>query len=85
MQPEWVAKIVGDWEDPRRRLETLFGEPPASSGPQPAARRWASDVLHQGNIDPDRQQAAAIRLLRKNEPRLTLKTATYLVRNMTSA
>src|SRR5262249_49052393 len=82
MQPKWSNVLLGDQEDPRRRLEELFGEPTTSGLPQQVARQWAVDVLERGGVDPRRQQILAIRLLRKAEPRLTLKTAVYLARNV---
>jgi hypothetical protein len=78
----WDVMLIGDREDPRRRLEEIFGEPPTSGLPQPAARRWAVDVWHRGGVDPKKQPLQALRLLRKAEPRLTLKTARYLARNV---
>lgn len=73
--------LAGDREDPRRQLEELFGEPPTSGLLQQTARRWAVDVLREGGVNPERQRVQAIRLLRKAEPRLTLKTASYLARH----
>lgn len=85
MQSTRIAKIFGDKEDPRRRLATLFEGTPSSATPQLASRQWATAVLDDAGIDPHTVKSRsgtkleAIAALRKAEPRLTLKTARYLV------
>lgn len=75
MQPTFLAKIFGDREDPRRRLHELFGgDLPASGQPPEPALLWARDVLGQSTADP----IVAVALLRRAEPRLTLRAATFL-------
>jgi hypothetical protein len=81
MQSRINAKIFGDKEDPRRRIEELFGE---SADPQKTALTWAADTLREAGVDPLSSEAAVIACLRKAEPKLTLKTASYLVSRIVS-
>jgi hypothetical protein len=81
MQSEFLAKIFGDKEDPRRRLEDIFGGVAPSAGPPPAARAWATTVLARAGIDPVSNDLAAITCLRRAQPRLTLRAATYLAKD----
>ncbi|OUE18236.1 hypothetical protein BFL36_14710 [Clavibacter michiganensis] len=79
MQSRWAAMILGDREDPRARLHAVFGGPAATSGQPPAAAlEWAERTL--AEVDPTREAeaVAATRLLRRAEPRLTLRSAAFL-------
>lgn len=78
MQSEWAAKIFGDREDPRVRLQSLFGgEVPGSGQPPEAALEWASLVLER--VPEERRDGMTVtRALREEEPRLTLKSAMFL-------
>ena len=78
MQSELIAKIFGDKEDPRLRLENIFGGPSDLLGPSPAAREWAKSVLHIAGIDPADAHTSAVKCLRVAQPCLTLKAAAYL-------
>lgn len=84
MQSELMGKIFGDKEDPRRRLQEIFGSDSPSAGPPPAAREWAATVLAQAGIDPATAELAAIKCLRDAQPRLTLKAAVYLAKDATT-
>ena len=81
MQSELAARIFGDEEDPRRRLEEMFGGEAGSAGPPPAAREWARRVLERAEIDPAASELHAVLALRRAQPRLTLKTAVYLAQD----
>lgn len=83
MQSELAAKIFGDKEDPRRRLESIFGGPSDLSGPPPTAREWAKNVLHEAGVDPEGSHTSAVKCLRAAQPRLTLKAAAYLSNDAT--
>lgn len=46
MPSEWAAKIFGDKEDPRVRLQSVFGgEVPESGQPPRAALEWAGGLV----------------------------------------
>lgn len=80
-----AAKIFGDKEDPRVRLQVLLGGTPPPSGGQPpeSALLWATDVLRRtGNTTAD--VMTQVRDLRDADPRLTLKAATFLARHPTN-
>ena len=81
MQSNWAAKIFGDKEDPRVRLQVLFGGAIPSGGQPPeSALAWARDVLHRtGSTNAD--EVTRVRYLRKADERLTLKAATFLARH----
>lgn len=81
MQRSWAAKIFGDKEDPRVRLQVLLGGTPPSGGQPPeSALLWATDVLRRtGNTTAD--VMTQVRDLRDADPRLTLKAATFLARH----
>lgn len=78
MQSARAAKIFGDREDPRARLVDLFGGtvPEGGQPPEPALR-WAAAVS-----SPDHGEVAVVRDLRRAEPRLTLRAATFLARHL---
>lgn len=70
------AKVFGDNEDSRARLSALFGgEMPEGGQPPAPALEWARNVLKD---HPTGSDVAAIAMLRRAEPQLTLKTATFL-------
>ncbi|WP_435080978.1 hypothetical protein [Clavibacter michiganensis] len=82
MQSRWAAAILGDREDPRARLHAIFGGPVARSGQPPlAALEWAERTLTE--VDPARgvDPVTATRLLRRAEPRLTLKSGMFLAQH----
>lgn len=85
MQSEMSARIFGDTEDPRRRLEAMFGGEAGEACPPPAAREWARRMLARAEIDPSVSETAAILCLRNAQPRLTLKAAAYLAKDATRA
>lgn len=67
--------LSGDRRDPREELAEIFDVPvPASGSVQPEAVEWARSHLDGEGMT----QVEAIRILRTAEPRLGLKTATYL-------
>lgn len=65
MQSELAAKIFGDKEDPRRRLESLFGGTSAAVGPPLAAREWARTVLREAGVNPTVSPVEAIACFRR--------------------
>ncbi len=78
MQSERAAKILGDEEDPRARLVELFGgEMPAAGQPPEPALSWARTVS-----SGERDEVVVVRDLRRAEPRLTLRAATFLARHL---
>jgi hypothetical protein len=81
VQSELAARIFGDAEDPRRRLEQMFGGEAGATGPPPAARAWAHRVLERADIDPAASELHAVLALRRVQPRLTLKAAVYLAQD----
>ena len=79
MRSAVVAAILGDRDDPRRRLAALFGgEVPRSGQPPEVAMRWAMDVLERADPRKGNGLVASIRVLRAAEPRLTLRSARFL-------
>lgn len=78
MQSVWAAKIFGDREDPRKRLEAVFGGPlPEGGQPPRTALAWARNVLAGVGEDAN-DLVAATKHLRQAEPQLTLRAATFL-------
>lgn len=76
--PDLKSLVFGDHEDPRRQLAEIFGWPvPVSGSAQPEAVAWAQQVLADGAVAPT-DVVEAVAALRRAEPRLRLKTATYL-------
>lgn len=79
MQSRWAATILGDREDPRARLHAIFGGPAATSAQPPAAALgWAERTLAEADPAREARAVAATRLLRRAEPRLTLRSAAFL-------
>lgn len=75
-QQKWERQLFGDHRDPREELATIFDAAiPASGDAQPEALEWARSRIDTGAMS----QLEAIKVLREAEPRLGLKTATYLV------
>ena len=83
MQSEWAAKVFGDREDPRKRLQSLFGGkvPPSGQPPEPALV-WARDILAATRQTDDPEVVRVVDELRRAEPRLTLKAATFLAEHV---
>lgn len=79
MQSTWAAKIFGDREDPRKRLQSLFGGAlPASGRPPEPALIWALEMLQGAQVQSSGDVMGATKRLREGEPRLTLKAASFL-------
>lgn len=71
--------LFGDSRDPREELAEIFDVPvPKHAGVQPEALAWARTVIDPAATD----EVAAIAALRDAEPRLGLKSATYLVQRV---
>ena len=69
--------LFGDHREPTVELTEIFG-PAADQGTAvDRAVRWGEGVLSDASI-PSTSEVAAIAALRKAEPRLGLKSATYL-------
>jgi hypothetical protein len=82
MQSEWAAKVFGDRGDPRAKLQSLFGGAVPDSGQPPTpALVWAESVIA-GDASVNRDVVAVTRLLRRAEPRLTLKSASFLAAHL---
>ena len=62
--------LIGDHDDPAKELTALFGD-------EKSAMTWARGILDATGIPPA-EQVSAIAELRRAEPRLSLKPATYL-------
>ena len=67
--------IYGDSSDPRIELEELFGSDGAHR--LAPAQEWGRGVIRDAGLTAD-QQVHVIRALRRAEPRLSLKPATFL-------
>ncbi|MFN8047937.1 MAG: hypothetical protein U0P48_05080 [Ancrocorticia sp.] len=71
--------LFGDNRDPRVELGEIFGVGVPDSGDiQPEALAWARTVVDPTNSN----EVKAIHDLRQAEPRLGLKSATYLARRL---
>ncbi|MFC8680573.1 hypothetical protein ACFT30_03555 [Microbacterium ureisolvens] len=73
--PDPDKLLWGDLSDPRVELEKLF--PSGAEGRLTGARTWAAGVLAAARVPAD-DELRVIRTLRRAEPRLSLKPATYL-------
>lgn len=74
--------LIGDRRDPREELAEIFHtEVPRSADAPPAAIDWARTTLTAASIDTT-SVVAAIAALRKAEPKLGLKSATYLAERL---
>lgn len=84
MQSTWAAKVMGDREDPRKRLQSLFGGglPTGGQPPEPSLV-WARKVLADAHGGATLDAVAATAYLRRAEPRLTLRAATFLAAHST--
>ncbi len=79
MQSILSATIFGDREDPRVRLQALFGgDLPKAGQPPIAALHWGRNV-----VGDTTDLVIATRMLRKAEPQLTLKAAVFLAKHAT--
>lgn len=75
------AKLFGDAEDPRERLRDIFGgDLPQSGQPPYPALMWAEEVRAQ-TPDSRSDSMKLTRALRQAEPRLTLRSATFLAQH----
>lgn len=84
MHSTWAAKIFGDREDPRKRLQVLFGgEIPTGGQPPAPALIWAHSVVPV-DVVAAKDTVAATKFLRDAEPRLTLRAATFLAHHVTT-
>jgi hypothetical protein len=70
----------GDHRDPRAELDAIFSSPGSSDGLQRGAA-WAEGVLGEAGI-PTGNTMQAIAALRRAEPRLGLKSATFLAEHL---
>lgn len=79
MEQNWERQLFGDRRDPREELAEIFGTAvPASGEVQPEALEWA-----RAQVDVEATtELEAIRVLRAAEPRLGLKSATYLAQRV---
>lgn len=83
MQSTRMAKIFGDREDPRVRLQALFGGTLPSGGQPPeGAVTWAHGVLSRTGSTEPQDTVTKIRELRKAEGQLTLKAARFLAHHV---
>ncbi len=82
MQGHWQRRIFGDKRDPRQELADILGTSVPSGGDvQPEALEWA-----RSQVDADAMtEVEAIKALRDAEPRLGLKSATYLAQRVFAA
>ena len=79
MQSTSAAKFFGDSEDPRKRLQTLFGGAlPSAVQPPDPSMVWARSVLLSPREGGPRNIDDATRQLREADPRLTFRAATFL-------
>lgn len=62
-------------KNPKSEITKIFAD---SEDPMAAAVKWAQDIAASEKIDPSKNQVAFIRELRRAEPSLDLKSATYL-------
>ena len=70
--------MFGDHRNPTIELSEIFGAPGETTGTAlDAATTWARDVLRNAGVDPEKQ-VTAIATLRAAEPRLGLRSATFL-------
>lgn len=65
--------VLGDHRDPAEELTEIFGGP----SPEQAAVTWGTGVLVDAGV-PAEDPLRAIGALRRAEPRLGLRTATYI-------
>lgn len=79
MQNEFIAKIIGDREDPHVRLQQMFDDFSTTMGVPPSARTWTAEMLKKQKIDPKTEPDAAVAALKRAYPRLTTKVARFLV------
>ncbi|MDO5025509.1 MAG: hypothetical protein Q4E03_03200 [Trueperella sp.] len=62
-------------KNPRTEIENLFAQ---SKNPMNQAITWAKSIAQAEGLDPVKNQIQLIRELRRAEPSLDLKAATYL-------
>ncbi|WP_129657965.1 hypothetical protein [Rothia halotolerans] len=74
--------IFGDRRDPRHVLEELFGGTAEEDSAPESAKTWARERLAAAGVNPAAETVRAVRLLRVEEPRLSLLPAAYLVKQI---
>jgi len=79
MQTITHAKLFGDREDPRRRLQDIFGGELRAGVPPEAAVAWALSVLGDDAAEHAADPTEMIARLRRAERRLTLRASAFLV------
>ncbi len=71
--------LTGDDRDPRIELGEIFGvSVPTHGGVQPEALAWARTIVDPASVS----MVEAIRQLRQAQPKLGLKSATYLANRL---
>lgn len=71
--------VFGDSSNPLEDIKSIFYNDP---DPLEAAVAWAKGVLQRAGLDSKKNPVSSIKELRKQEPALSLKTATYLVKKI---
>lgn len=78
--PNASRLAFGDHRDPREEIDALFATPDSQDGDRRAAD-WAHGVVERAGI-PAGSTVEVIAALRTAEPRLGLKSATYLAESL---
>lgn len=69
--------ILMNDKNPREEIAKIFA---TCGDPMDAAVKWAQNIAASQEINPNKDKIVFIRELRREEPSLDLKTATYLAR-----
>ena len=69
--------ILMNDKNPREEIAKIFAN---CGDPMDAAVKWAQNIAASQEINPNKDKIVFIRELRRAEPSLDLKTATYLAR-----
>ncbi|KJY53293.1 hypothetical protein [Bifidobacterium coryneforme] len=69
--------ILMNDKNPREEIAKIFAN---CGDPMDAAVKWAQNIAASQEINPNKDKIVFIRELRREEPSLDLKTATYLAR-----
>lgn len=67
--------ILMNDKNPREEIAKIFAN---CGDPMDAAVKWAQNIAESQKINPNKDKIVFIRELRREEPSLDLKTATYL-------